>query len=159
MSDRRRIGDDLGGDLLEQLIDPNALLRKRAIAQVRQNREIKRRQHGLGVQRLFKIPQEGSQQISRALYFIVAESETGHCGLRMAMPRSRNWRSGTELGASHIRSVPRAVLGNGMTSRIEVSPARIITSRSRPSAMPPCGGAPYSSASNKNPNRWRASSY
>src|SRR5690348_13776405 len=81
-----------------------------------------------------------------------------HCGLRMAMPSSRNWRSGTEDGASHIKSVPRAVFGKGITSRIEVSPARIITSRSRPSAMPPCGGAPYSSASSRKPKRRRASS-
>ncbi len=71
----------------------------------------------------------------------------------MAIPSSRNWRSGTGEGASHIRSVPRAVLGNGMTSRIEVSPARIMTRRSKPRAMPPCGGAPYSSASSRKPKR------
>src|SRR5215472_4317204 len=74
------------------------------------------------------------------------------------IPSSFNWRSGTVEGASHIRSVPRAVLGKGITSRMEVSPARIITRRSRPSAIPPCGGAPYSSASSRNPNRLFASS-
>ncbi len=41
---------------------------------------------------------------------------------------------------------------------MEVSPARIITSRSRPSAIPPCGGAPYSSASSRKPKRRLASS-
>ena len=38
------------------------------------------------------------------------------------------------------------------------APASSITMRSSPSAMPPCGGVPYSSASRKNPNRCRASS-
>src|SRR5215467_1687110 len=52
-----------------------------------------------------------------------------------------------------MRSAPRAVFGKGITSRIELSPARIITIRSRPSAMPPCGGAPYSSASSRKPKR------
>jgi len=66
--------------------------------------------------------------------------------LRIAIPISRNCRSGTVDGASAIRSVPRAVLGKGITSRIDVSPARIITSRSSLSAIPPCGGAPYSRA-------------
>src|SRR5690348_18408934 len=70
---------------------------------------------------------------------------------------SFNCRSGTGDGASHIRSVPRAVLGNGITSRIVVSPARIMTMRSSPSAMPPCGGAPYSRASRRKPNRDRKS--
>ena len=74
------------------------------------------------------------------------------------MPSSRKTLSETGDGASHIRSVPRAVLGNGITSRMDVSPARIITSRSRPSAIPPCGGAPYSSASSRNPKRCLASS-
>src|SRR5579862_2903686 len=82
----------------------------------------------------------------------------GHAGWRMAMPRSFSALSGTGAGASHIRSVARAVLGNGITSRMEVSPARIMTRRSRPSAMPPCGGAPYSSASSSQPKRRRPSS-
>ena len=48
-------------------------------------------------------------------------------------------------------SVPLAVFGNAMTSRIELSPARIIEKRSMPSAIPPCGGVPYSNASSKWP--------
>src|SRR5207245_11392852 len=75
-----------------------------------------------------------------------------HTGLRSAIPNSRNCLSGAGDGASHITSDPPAVLGNGITSRIEVSPARIITRRSRPSAIPPCGGAPCCSASSRRPN-------
>src|SRR2546421_77101 len=41
-------------------------------------------------------------------------------GLRSAMPNSLSALSGTAAGASDIRSVPRAVLGNGITSRIDV---------------------------------------
>ena len=37
---------------------------------------------------------------------------------------------------------PLAVFGNAITSRIESRPAMSATMRSRPSAMPPCGGAP-----------------
>lgn len=37
--------------------------------------------------------------------------------------------------------------GKAMTSRIDSAPVMIITSRSRPNASPPCGGAPYSRAS------------
>ena len=45
-----------------------------------------------------------------------------------------------------------------MTSRIESRPASIATTRSMPSAMPPCGGAPYFSASSRKPKRRRPSS-
>ena len=45
-------------------------------------------------------------------------------------------------GESLIRSTARVVLGNAITSRIPSSPLRSITTRSRPRAMPPCGGAP-----------------
>ena len=45
-----------------------------------------------------------------------------------------------------------------MTSRIDCSPHRIATMRSRPKAMPPCGGVPNSRASRKKPKRSRASS-
>ncbi len=76
----------------------------------------------------------------------------------MRIPKSRNTRSETDAGASHMRSLPRAVFGNGITSRMDDSPARIITRRSSPSAIPPCGGAPYSNASSKNPKRCLASS-
>ena len=54
-----------------------------------------------------------------------------------AIPNSRNWRSLTGVGASHIKSTARAVLGKGITSRRLSAPARIITMRSSPSAIPP----------------------
>jgi len=49
-------------------------------------------------------------------------------------------------------------LRNAMTSRIDSAPAISITRRSRPNAMPPCGGAPYLSASSRKPNFFCASS-
>src|SRR5580704_11115104 len=74
------------------------------------------------------------------------------------IPNSRNCPSATGVGASIIRSFAAAVLGKGITSRRLSAPARIITMRSRPNAIPPCGGVPYSSASRKKPKRERASS-
>ena len=56
-------------------------------------------------------------------------------------------------GASHMRSTAWVVFGNGMTSRIDDSPASRAQIRSSPSARPPCGGVPYSSASRKKPKR------
>jgi len=53
----------------------------------------------------------------------------------MRIPSSRNTRSETEAGASHIRSLPRAVLPGTESFANRVSPARIITKRSRPSAI------------------------
>ena len=55
-------------------------------------------------------------------------------------------------GASSIGSVPDWVLGKAMTSRMLVWSARSAAQRSMPSAMPPCGGAPYSNASRMAPN-------
>src|SRR5438445_509639 len=60
-------------------------------------------------------------------------------------------------GASVIRHAARCVFGNAMTSRMESAPARSITSRSNPMAMPPCGGAPNDRASSRKPNRACAS--
>ena len=71
---------------------------------------------------------------------------------------SRNCFSFTVDGAPAIRSCAWAVFGNAITSRIDGSPHMIATVRSRPIAIPPCGGVPYSKASRKNPNRSRASS-
>ena len=59
--------------------------------------------------------------------------------------------SGIE-GASSIRSVPDWVLGNAITSRMFVCWASSAAQRSMPSAIPPCGGAPYSKASRTAPN-------
>ena len=62
--------------------------------------------------------------------------------LRSRMCSSRSCFSVTGLGASTIRSWPRCVFGNAITSRIWSTPAIIATMRSRPKAMPPWGGAP-----------------
>ena len=62
----------------------------------------------------------------------------------------------TGVGASVRGHVPFWVLGNAMTSRMESTPARMATIRSSPNAMPPIGGAPYSSASRRKPNLARA---
>ncbi len=74
------------------------------------------------------------------------------------MCSSRSCRGSTVDGASHIRSTACVVFGNGITSRIEVSPDSSAQMRSRPSARPPCGGVPYSSDSRKKPKRFFASS-
>ena len=60
-----------------------------------------------------------------------------------------------ETGACVSRSCARCVFGNAITSRIESAPAIIVTMRSRPNAIPPCGGAPYCSASSRKPNELR----
>src|SRR5471032_267679 len=66
---------------------------------------------------------------------------------------SRSCFASTGDGALAIRSTALAVFGKAITSRIDDSPARMATIRSRPRAMPPCGGVPYSSASRKKPKR------
>lgn len=55
---------------------------------------------------------------------------------------SFNCCSVTSPGVSSIRSVPAAVLGKAITSRMLVLSAKRATRRSMPSAMPPWGGAP-----------------
>jgi len=45
-------------------------------------------------------------------------------------------------GASSIKSVPDAVLGKAMTSRMFVWWASSAAQRSMPRAIPPCGGGP-----------------
>src|SRR5450759_2667190 len=57
-----------------------------------------------------------------------------------------------------MRSVHEDVFGNAITSRMEGEPVRIMRMRSRPSAIPPCGGAPKRNASRRKPNFARASS-
>ena len=51
-----------------------------------------------------------------------------------------------------IRSIPRLFFGNAITSRMLSSPHTSITSRSRPSAIPPWGGAPSRNAFRRCPN-------
>ena len=58
----------------------------------------------------------------------------------------------TSAGAPVIGQMARWVFGNAITSRSESAPQRIITSRSRPKAKPPCGGAPYLRAARRKPN-------
>src|SRR5690625_726016 len=65
----------------------------------------------------------------------------------------------TGPGASVNGSDAEAVFGKRMVSRKFVFPARSITSRSNPSAIPPCGGVPYSRACSKKPNCSSASSF
>src|SRR5436190_2431200 len=61
--------------------------------------------------------------------------------------------AGTALGAPSNSARAAVVFGNAMTSRNDVAPASIITMRSNPNAMPPCGGAPARNASSRKPNR------
>ncbi len=49
-------------------------------------------------------------------------------------------------GASIITSRPELFFGNAIKSRIVSCPPKIATNRSKPKAIPPCGGAPYSKA-------------
>ena len=76
----------------------------------------------------------------------------GGCAARAAAsrrPARARWSS---------RSWARCVFGNAITSRSDSAPVISMTKRSRPMAMPPCGGAPYCSASSRKPNLARASS-
>ena len=68
-------------------------------------------------------------------------------------PTSASCAVSTPAGAPVSGSEPEAVFGNAITSRIESRLARIATIRSMPSASPPCGGAPYLSASSRKPKR------
>src|SRR5262249_60055934 len=67
-------------------------------------------------------------------------------------PNSFNCRRSTGPGAPVIRSRACLFFGKAIVSRMFVVPERIIVNRSRPSAIPPCGGAPYLSASSRKPN-------
>ena len=72
--------------------------------------------------------------------------------LRRRMCSSRSCFSSTGPGALVSRSCARCVFGKAITSRSDSAPVISITKRSRPMAMPPCGGAPYCSASSRKPN-------
>src|SRR6185503_5918035 len=80
-------------------------------------------------------------------------------GFLRRMCRSRSCCSVTRVGAPVSRSCPRCVFGKAITSRIASVPAMSATMRSRPKAMPPCGGAPNCSASSRKPNFARWSSF
>src|SRR5256886_1839733 len=61
-------------------------------------------------------------------------------------------------GAPSNRARAVVVFGKAITSRRLAAPASSMTTRSKPTANPPCGGAPACSPLNKNPNRASASS-
>ena len=69
------------------------------------------------------------------------------------IPNSLSCFASTGAGAPVIRSRAFWFFGNAITSRMLVVPASIIAKRSRPRAMPPCGGAPNFSASSRKPKR------
>ena len=75
-----------------------------------------------------------------------ASSQQGHCfaylSSTMAMCTSASCFGSTADGASIIRSCAFLFIGNGMTSRMESSPASSMTMRSTPGAIPAWGGAP-----------------
>src|SRR5580700_4105388 len=73
-------------------------------------------------------------------------------GTRTRMCSSRSWVSPTSVGASVSGSAAVCVLGKAITSRMLSAPLISMASRSRPKAMPPCGGAPNFSASSRKPN-------
>jgi len=60
----------------------------------------------------------------------------------MRTPSSRSCFSSTGAGQLSMGETPAVFLGKAMTSRMVVSPARIMTRRSMPGAIPPCGGGP-----------------
>lgn len=62
--------------------------------------------------------------------------------LRRARPSSVSWMESTLEGAPAIGSAPLWVFGKAMTSRNDALPVMSMTIRSRPSPMPPWGGAP-----------------
>src|ERR1700730_8683028 len=63
-------------------------------------------------------------------------ANSAHCPL-MAMPNWSSWSWSTVEGESAIRSWAAVVLAKAMTSRMDFSPARSMTTRSMPRAMPP----------------------
>jgi translocation and assembly module TamB len=79
-------------------------------------------------------------------------------GVRTRICNSRSCASLASVGASVMGSAAVWVFGKAITSRMLSAPAINIARRSRPNAMPPCGGAPNFSASSRNPNLRCASS-
>src|SRR5262247_687120 len=58
------------------------------------------------------------------------------------MPASPRWAAVIGVGAPVNGSLPDAVFGNAITSRIDSAPASSAHIRSNPNAIPPCGGGP-----------------
>ncbi len=68
------------------------------------------------------------------------------------MRSSSSCASASGDGASIIMSRPLLFFGNAIKSRIESDPPNSEHMRSKPNAIPPCGGAPYLNAPSRNPN-------
>jgi hypothetical protein len=70
---------------------------------------------------------------------------------RICIPNRSNSSCGGLAGDSIIKQLPSLVFGNAITSRIDAFElpfsANSAMYRSRPSAKPACGGAPFSRAS------------
>src|SRR6185312_2586087 len=69
-------------------------------------------------------------------------NRAAYSGRTVRICNSLSCRSVTGVGLAVIRSWPFWVLGKAITSRMLVVPQSRATIRSRPKAMPPCGGAP-----------------
>lgn len=70
------------------------------------------------------------------------EPSAAYSGITIAMCSSLSCFSVTGVGLWAMRSCPFCVFGKAMTSRMLVVPQSSAHMRSRPKAMPPCGGAP-----------------
>ena len=66
----------------------------------------------------------------------------GYAFGRSCRPRSASCEGSTGVGASVSGSKPPEIFGKAITSRMLSVRSSSITARSRPGAMPPCGGAP-----------------
>ena len=74
----------------------------------------------------------------------------------MIKPSSWSCSASNSVGEPSIGEIALAVFGKAITSRMESLPVISATRRSRPAAMPACGGAPYSKARSKKPNIFSA---
>jgi len=84
--------------------------------------------------------------------------EISRCYVAIFSDNSISCSTLTRDGASVSGQAAFCVFGKAITSRIESAPVIIITNRSKPKAIPPWGGVPYSKASSRKPNLFRASS-
>ena len=88
-----------------------------------------------------------------SVYGYYSNSQTNSDYSMVLRDKSLNWLGDTTSGAPNSRSDPLWVFGNAITSLIDSEFVSIVSSLSIPGAIPPCGGAPYSKASNMCPKR------
>jgi hypothetical protein len=69
-------------------------------------------------------------------------SYSANFSMGASIPLSRRCASVIRVGAPVSGSPPLAVFGNAITSRMESEFVKSAQTRSRPSAIPPCGGGP-----------------